>query len=106
MLKISPKNDSPSLESKFRSVTRFGAFTDLARKHLPREVPDSTNQPSLNLPRLTKTAYKNQEEKFSKMVEEVDEESTKKAATEIVEKNRSLIQFCKMWHICGRHMTA
>ncbi|GFW83293.1 uncharacterized protein TNCV_2509331 [Trichonephila clavipes] len=41
MLKISPKKDSPSLESKFRRVTRFGAFIDLARKHLAREAPDS-----------------------------------------------------------------
>ncbi|GFT45991.1 MULE domain-containing protein [Trichonephila clavipes] len=45
MLKISPKNDSPSLENKSRRVTRCDAFIDLARKHLAREAPDSTNEP-------------------------------------------------------------
>ncbi|GFS91022.1 phosphatase and actin regulator 2 [Trichonephila clavipes] len=49
MLKISPKNDSSSLESKFRRVTRFGTFIDLARKHLAREAPDSTNQPTMGI---------------------------------------------------------
>ncbi|GFU17768.1 hypothetical protein TNCV_3338841 [Trichonephila clavipes] len=56
MLKISPKNDSPSLENKFRRVTRFGAFIDLARKHLAREAPDSTNQP-IYLLRATKFQF-------------------------------------------------
>ncbi|GFY29347.1 uncharacterized protein TNCV_4724751 [Trichonephila clavipes] len=41
---------------------------------------------TLNLPRLTKTAYKNQEAKLLKVVQEVAEESMTKAATEIVEK--------------------
>ncbi|GFW54880.1 hypothetical protein TNCV_2655191 [Trichonephila clavipes] len=41
---------------------------------------------TLNLPRLTKTAYKNQEAKLLKVVQEVAEESIIKAATEIVEK--------------------
>ncbi|GFX42891.1 transposable element Tc3 transposase [Trichonephila clavipes] len=43
---------------------------------------------TLNLPRLTKTAYKNQEAKLLKVVQEVAEESMIKAATEIVEKNK------------------
>ncbi|GFX99662.1 uncharacterized protein TNCV_3053191 [Trichonephila clavipes] len=44
----------------------------------------------LNLPRLTKTAYKNQEAKLLKVVQEVAEESMIKAATEIVEKQQNL----------------
>ncbi|GFU82079.1 uncharacterized protein TNCV_1351701 [Trichonephila clavipes] len=43
---------------------------------------------TLNLPRLTKTAYKNQEAKLLKVVQEVAEESMIKAATEIVEKQQ------------------
>ncbi|GFW16573.1 hypothetical protein TNCV_2351971 [Trichonephila clavipes] len=54
---------------------------------------------TLNLPRLTKTAYKNQEAKLLKVVQEVAEESMIKAATEIVEKKQSLIRYCKMWQI-------
>ncbi|GFV14308.1 hypothetical protein TNCV_807401 [Trichonephila clavipes] len=42
---------------------------------------------TLNLPRLTKTAYKNQDAKLLKVVQEVSEESMIKAATEIVDKN-------------------
>ncbi|GFU59333.1 uncharacterized protein TNCV_4198521 [Trichonephila clavipes] len=45
---------------------------------------------TLNLPRLTKTAYKNQEAKLLKVVQEVAEESMIKAATEIVEKKQNL----------------
>ncbi|GFV98578.1 uncharacterized protein TNCV_1397971 [Trichonephila clavipes] len=45
---------------------------------------------TLNLPRLTKTAYKNQEAKLLKTVQEVAEESMIKAATEIVEKKQNL----------------
>ncbi|GFW74442.1 uncharacterized protein TNCV_2413411 [Trichonephila clavipes] len=45
---------------------------------------------TLNLPRLTKTAYKNQEAKLLKVVQEVTEESMIKAATEIVEKQQNL----------------
>ncbi|GFU15478.1 hypothetical protein TNCV_476031 [Trichonephila clavipes] len=41
-----------------------------------------------------------------KVVQEVAEESMIKAATEIVEKTKSLIRYCKMWHICGWHLTA
>ncbi|GFU30710.1 hypothetical protein TNCV_1444331 [Trichonephila clavipes] len=62
---------------------------------------------TLNLPRLTKTAYKNQDAKLLKVVLEVAEESMIKAATEIEEKKtKSLIRYCKMWHIGGWHMTA
>ncbi|GFU83309.1 DUF5641 domain-containing protein [Trichonephila clavipes] len=43
---------------------------------------------TLNLPRLTKTAYKNQDAKLLKVVQEVAEESMIKAATEIVDKNK------------------
>ncbi|GFX36873.1 uncharacterized protein TNCV_4000331 [Trichonephila clavipes] len=43
---------------------------------------------TLNLRRLTKTAYKNREAKLLKMVQEVAEESIMKATTEIVEKNK------------------
>ncbi|GFU24164.1 hypothetical protein TNCV_2007501 [Trichonephila clavipes] len=42
---------------------------------------------TLNLPRLTKSAYKNQDAKFLK---EVAEESMIKAATEIVDKKQNL----------------
>ncbi|GFW65335.1 uncharacterized protein TNCV_396011 [Trichonephila clavipes] len=45
---------------------------------------------TLNLPRLTKTTYKNQEAKLLKVVQEVAEESMIKAATEIVEKQQNL----------------
>ncbi|GFV95004.1 uncharacterized protein TNCV_1030021 [Trichonephila clavipes] len=45
---------------------------------------------TLNLPRLTKTAYKNQEAKLLKVVQKVAEESNIKAATEIVEKQQNL----------------
>ncbi|GFT91487.1 uncharacterized protein TNCV_2336491 [Trichonephila clavipes] len=45
---------------------------------------------TLNLPRLTKTAYKNQEAKLLKVVQEVAEVSMIKAATEIVEKKQNL----------------
>ncbi|GFU43136.1 uncharacterized protein TNCV_4289771 [Trichonephila clavipes] len=45
---------------------------------------------TLNLPRLTKTAYKNQEAKLLKVVQKVAEESMIKAATEIVEKQQNL----------------
>ncbi|GFX14770.1 uncharacterized protein TNCV_1485131 [Trichonephila clavipes] len=45
---------------------------------------------TLNLPRLTKTAFKNQEAKLLKVVQEVAEESMIKAATEIVEKKQNL----------------
>ncbi|GFW94524.1 uncharacterized protein TNCV_3904341 [Trichonephila clavipes] len=45
---------------------------------------------TLNLPRLTKTAYKNQEAKLLKRVQEVAEESMIKAATEIVDKKQNL----------------
>ncbi|GFV33782.1 uncharacterized protein TNCV_4568971 [Trichonephila clavipes] len=45
---------------------------------------------SLNLPRLTKTAYKNQDAKLLKVVQEVAEESMIKAATEIVDKKQNL----------------
>ncbi|GFV19197.1 uncharacterized protein TNCV_3224151 [Trichonephila clavipes] len=45
---------------------------------------------TLNLPRLTKTAYKNQDAKLLKVVQEVAEESMIKAATEIVEKKQNL----------------
>ncbi|GFV75994.1 DUF4817 domain-containing protein [Trichonephila clavipes] len=45
---------------------------------------------TLNLPRLTKTAYKNQEAKLLKVVQEVAEESMIRAATEIVEKKQNL----------------
>ncbi|GFU54259.1 uncharacterized protein TNCV_3619121 [Trichonephila clavipes] len=45
---------------------------------------------TLNLPRLTKTAYKNQEAKLLKVIQEVAEESMIKAATEIVEKQQNL----------------
>ncbi|GFV60881.1 uncharacterized protein TNCV_924951 [Trichonephila clavipes] len=45
---------------------------------------------TLNLPRLTKTAYTNQEAKLLKVVQEVAEESMIKAATEIVEKQQNL----------------
>ncbi|GFX49420.1 uncharacterized protein TNCV_3341981 [Trichonephila clavipes] len=45
---------------------------------------------TLNLPRLTKTAYKNQKAKLLKVVQEVSEESMIKAATEIVEKKQNL----------------
>ncbi|GFW33952.1 hypothetical protein TNCV_286361 [Trichonephila clavipes] len=44
----------------------------------------------LNFPRLTKTAYKNQDAKLLKVVQEVAEESMIKAATEIVEKKQNL----------------
>ncbi|GFU73700.1 retrovirus-related Pol polyprotein from transposon TNT 1-94 [Trichonephila clavipes] len=44
----------------------------------------------LNLLRLTKTAYKNQEAKLLIVVQEVAEESMIKAATEIVEKKQNL----------------
>ncbi|GFW71827.1 uncharacterized protein TNCV_4658751 [Trichonephila clavipes] len=43
---------------------------------------------TLNLPRLTKTAYKNQEAKLLKVVQKEAEESMIKATTEIVEKNK------------------
>ncbi|GFT61317.1 uncharacterized protein TNCV_1227651 [Trichonephila clavipes] len=45
---------------------------------------------TLILPRLTKTAYENQEAKLLKVVQEVAEESMIKAATEIVEKKQNL----------------
>ncbi|GFV62055.1 uncharacterized protein TNCV_4108581 [Trichonephila clavipes] len=45
---------------------------------------------TLNFPRLTKTAYKNQEAKLLKVVQEVAEESMIKAATEIVEKKQNI----------------
>ncbi|GFX88756.1 histone-lysine N-methyltransferase SETMAR [Trichonephila clavipes] len=45
---------------------------------------------TLNWPRLTKAAYKNQEAKLLKVVQEVAEESMIKAATEIVEKQQNL----------------
>ncbi|GFW75729.1 uncharacterized protein TNCV_4429121 [Trichonephila clavipes] len=45
---------------------------------------------TLNLPRLTKTAYKSQDAKLLKVVQEVAEESMIKAATEIVEKKQTL----------------
>ncbi|GFX74794.1 uncharacterized protein TNCV_636211 [Trichonephila clavipes] len=45
---------------------------------------------TLNLPRLTKTAYKNQDAKLLKVVQEVAEESMIKAATEIMEKKQNL----------------
>ncbi|GFY13797.1 uncharacterized protein TNCV_985691 [Trichonephila clavipes] len=45
---------------------------------------------TLNLPQLTKTAYKNQEAKLLKVVQEVAEESMIKASTEIVEKKQNL----------------
>ncbi|GFY26178.1 uncharacterized protein TNCV_354941 [Trichonephila clavipes] len=45
---------------------------------------------TLNFPRLTKTAYKNQEAKLLKVVQKVAEESMIKAATEIVEKQQNL----------------
>ncbi|GFU35498.1 uncharacterized protein TNCV_564081 [Trichonephila clavipes] len=45
---------------------------------------------TLNLPRLTKTAYKNQDAKLLKVVQEVAEESMIKTATEIVEKKQNL----------------
>ncbi|GFX35012.1 uncharacterized protein TNCV_2329521 [Trichonephila clavipes] len=45
---------------------------------------------TLFLPRLTKTAYKNQEAKLLKVIQEVAEESMIKAATEIVEKQQNL----------------
>ncbi|GFV66402.1 hypothetical protein TNCV_4898831 [Trichonephila clavipes] len=45
---------------------------------------------TLNLPRLTKTAYKSQDAKLLKVVQEVAEESMIKAATEIVEKKQNL----------------
>ncbi|GFX38781.1 HTH_Tnp_Tc3_2 domain-containing protein [Trichonephila clavipes] len=45
---------------------------------------------TLNLPRLTKTAYKNQDAKLLKVVQEVAEESMIKAATEIVDKKQNL----------------
>ncbi|GFX30947.1 uncharacterized protein TNCV_4146551 [Trichonephila clavipes] len=48
---------------------------------------------TLNLPRLTKTAYKNQEAKLLKVVQEVAEESMIKAATEIVEKQQNLSSY-------------
>ncbi|GFX64979.1 uncharacterized protein TNCV_451171 [Trichonephila clavipes] len=44
---------------------------------------------TLNLPRLSKTAYQNQDAKLLKVVQEVAEESIK-AATEIVEKKQNL----------------
>ncbi|GFU71701.1 hypothetical protein TNCV_3036411 [Trichonephila clavipes] len=43
---------------------------------------------TLNLPRLIKTAHKNQQAKLLKVVQEVAEESMIKAATEMVEKNK------------------
>ncbi|GFV08156.1 hypothetical protein TNCV_4787011 [Trichonephila clavipes] len=45
---------------------------------------------TLNLPRLTKAAYKNQDAKFLKVVQKVAEESMKIAATEIVEKKQNI----------------
>ncbi|GFV49762.1 uncharacterized protein TNCV_2331561 [Trichonephila clavipes] len=45
---------------------------------------------TLNLLRLTKTAYKNQEAKLLKVVQKVAEESMIKDATEIVEKKQNL----------------
>ncbi|GFX15794.1 uncharacterized protein TNCV_1061161 [Trichonephila clavipes] len=45
---------------------------------------------TLNLPRLTKTAYKNQDAKLLKGVQEVAEESMIKAATEIMDKKQNL----------------
>ncbi|GFV78960.1 uncharacterized protein TNCV_4347191 [Trichonephila clavipes] len=45
---------------------------------------------TLNLPQLTKTAYKNQESKLLKVIQEVAEESMIKAATEIEEKQQNL----------------
>ncbi|GFT77975.1 hypothetical protein TNCV_4494641 [Trichonephila clavipes] len=45
---------------------------------------------TLNLPRLNKTAYKNQDAKLLKVVQEVAEESMIKAATEIVDKKQNL----------------
>ncbi|GFW00904.1 retrovirus-related Pol polyprotein from transposon opus [Trichonephila clavipes] len=45
---------------------------------------------TLNLPRLTKTVYKNQEAKLLKAVQEVAEKSMIKVAAEIVEKKQNL----------------
>ncbi|GFX75213.1 hypothetical protein TNCV_3171401 [Trichonephila clavipes] len=62
---------------------------------------------TLNLPRLTKTAYKNQEAKLLKVVQEVAEESMiKKLLLKLWRKTKSLIRYCKMWHIGGGHMAA
>ncbi|GFS82298.1 uncharacterized protein TNCV_3340281 [Trichonephila clavipes] len=48
---------------------------------------------TLNLPRLTKTSYKNQEAKLLKVVQEVAEESMIKSATEIVDKKENLSSY-------------
>ncbi|GFW04999.1 uncharacterized protein TNCV_597931 [Trichonephila clavipes] len=48
---------------------------------------------TLNLPQLTKTAYKNQEAKLLKVVQEVVEESMIKDATEIMEKKQNLSSY-------------
>ncbi|GFS65455.1 hypothetical protein TNCV_2468691 [Trichonephila clavipes] len=54
MLKISPKNDSPSLKTNSKGLP------DLARKHLAREAPDSTNQPKVyNIATLKPVKQKN-----------------------------------------------
>ncbi|GFT51638.1 uncharacterized protein TNCV_2632971 [Trichonephila clavipes] len=45
---------------------------------------------TINLPRLTKTAYKNQDAKLLKVVQEVAGEYMIKAATEIVDKKQNL----------------
>ncbi|GFW64320.1 hypothetical protein TNCV_273441 [Trichonephila clavipes] len=45
---------------------------------------------TLNLPRLTKAAYKNEESQLLKVVQEVAEESRIKASTEILEKKQYL----------------
>ncbi|GFT60689.1 hypothetical protein TNCV_3584061 [Trichonephila clavipes] len=65
---------------------------------------------TLNLPRLTKTAYKNQEAKLLKVVQEVAEESMIKAATEIVEKQQNLssdIEKCGIsggWYMAAKRL--
>ncbi|GFY14283.1 uncharacterized protein TNCV_3614711 [Trichonephila clavipes] len=59
---------------------------------------------TLNLPRLTKTAYKNQEAKLLKVVQEVAEEFMIKDATEIVAKKQNLssdIVKCGTWQRRG-----
>ncbi|GFW30735.1 uncharacterized protein TNCV_4088551 [Trichonephila clavipes] len=54
---------------------------------------------TLNSPRLTKTAYKNQEAKLLKVVQEIAEESMVKAAAEIVEKKQNLSFDIVKWDI-------
>ncbi|GFS49544.1 uncharacterized protein TNCV_2968381 [Trichonephila clavipes] len=70
--------------------SRYGLCSHFTLKYRQRFCGAFKLCSTLNLPQLTKTAYKNQEAKLLKEVQEVAEESMIKAATEIVEKKQNL----------------